>query len=269
MKSEKYYKRIIIPSKRIYAEEGILSLIVYWISWIPRRIKIKFLLSLGHNPLKKYPEIQKIIRGQRVLILGSGPSADALRSIPEDVKILICNASPKLLIDKKINRRVDLYYGVENVINSLHKSADIPRLLSIVKPKVFITNNPRGIERRKEYEGCYDLLIKDDTRNNYYLRKLISPFKLGTISGKSWPATSTGIRLLQYALYFGAKEIYTSGIDLGGGGYFWGEKNTTSHSGIDHEFMKIISKKYKNVYSASKKSPITNYIKYKKLTEID
>ena len=260
------YNQIVVQSKMTYAEEGLFPFISYWLFWILRKIKIKYLFYFGYNNLKRHPKLVNTIKGQRILILGSGPSARDLKHIPKDVKILSCHASPKLLVDRKIDRRIDIYYGLSHVLVSTHKTTNIPMILSKTRPRIFITENPRWVKKRAEYKNCYDLLIKESGFNSYYFKKLIHPVKINEICKHPGFHTSTGMRMLQYALFFGAKEIYMSGIDLGGGDYFWkGEKCGGSHSGMDHVFMKIISKKYKNIYSVSKNSPITKYIKHKTL----
>ncbi len=257
------YNRIRTPSSMIYKEKGCFGLIIYWVLWIPRRIIIKYSGSFGYDRLSKYKEVKSMINGKRILILGSGPSSCDLKTIPEDVKIFTCHGSPKILENKKISRRVDLYYAMDKVLDSPQKN--ILKLLSIFKPRIFITNNTRLVKKHTEYKNHYDLLIQDNPFNRYYMDSSIHPIKLDKtkLEKNSTPYTSTGMRLLQYSLCFKAKEIYMIGVDLGVGGYFFKDSFVPTHKEMDQRFMKIISEKYKHVYSLSKNSPITKYIKYK------
>jgi len=207
--------------------------------------------------------LKKLIKNQRVLIVGSGPSAKELKKVPEDVKIFTCNRGLKLLVDRKIKKRVDLYLCHKIAMVKHYK--DIENWLPKIKIEVFIIDDLDYIKNKKELNESYLRLVKDYNRNNYYLKRLIKPYKVKQIKGESLAKTSSGIRLLQYALFFGAREIYLIGIDINEKGFFWDTKNIHKHIDIDRNFIKIVSKKYNNIYSLSKKSPITKYIKYKNL----
>ena len=54
--------------------------------------------------------LDDLLRGKRVLVLGSGPSANDLESIPNDVVVLSCKLAPAVLAAKNLRRRLDLYY---------------------------------------------------------------------------------------------------------------------------------------------------------------
>ncbi len=226
------------------------------------------LIILPYFILKNNKIFEELIRNKRVLLLASAPSANdiKLEDIPEDVKILTCKAAPRLFLDKKYHRDIDLYmvYG-----GKMKQDPSLIELLKKIKTKVFVIDDRRYMEKKKELKNFYSVMIWDRNDNNYYLKKLIQPYTFRSIIGTSLPRTSTGMRLLQYALYFGAKEIYLAGIDISEGGYFWGEKNVHHHLDIDNNFMKIVSKKYDNIYSLSKNSPITQYIPFKTFDKKD
>ena len=133
-----------------------------------------------------------------------------------------------------------------------------------IKVNISLTNNFYFLKKRRRLYYSYSHILQNNNSDNYYLRSLIKPHAVKDIMGNSiLPWTSSGMRLLQYALFFGAKEIYVTGLDLGRGGYSWGRSNHWCHEDIDENFVKIISKKYRNVYSLSAKSPIAKYIRVK------
>ena len=222
-----------------------------------------------YSILKRNFELRKTINNQRVLIIGSGLSANELSHIPEDVKILTCNIGPRILLNKGINRKIDLYFCA--TLMGGHKNENVMELLSKCKINLFIIKRKdlrkNWVNVKKVYHECIRKCIKDSGNDNYYLNKLIGPDKLGQIQrdvmGNRW--TSSGLRLLQYALYFQAKEIYIIGVDIDEEGYFWGRKNVNEHLFIDRDFIEIVSRRYKHIYSAAKNSPITHYLKYKPL----
>jgi len=210
--------------------------------------------------LKSRSALKKLIKGKRVLIVGSGTSAKELKEIPEDVLVFTCNAGLRLFYNKGYNK-INLYLCHKRAI--IYDYKDIKSLLKKIKCRVFVIDEPGYI--KKELGDSYSILIKDYNDNNYYLKRLIKPYNINQIKGSSALKSSSGMRLLQYALFFKAKEIYLIGIDVNEKGYFWGERNEHKHLDIDRNLIKIVSKKYKNIYSVSKNSPITKFIPYKNL----
>jgi hypothetical protein len=222
----------------------------------------------GYGALRRNRAIKKILRDQRVLIIGSGPSANDLSHVPGDVKIATCNIGPRILLDKGIDRRIDLYYCVPGAVEGDHKSEKIINILSKLKINLFVYPT-KWIKNDDNLKKVYTKCVKDYMFNDYYLIKLIGPQETEEI--KKNPlfsnVTSSGVRLLQYALYAKAKEIFLLGIDLNEEGYFWGKKNKHDHLSIDKKFIERVSKKYNNIYSASKDSPIVRYVGYKPLLD--
>jgi hypothetical protein len=140
-------------------------------------------------------------------------------------------------------------------------------LLRKVKTRLLVIDDPRYIRRERRFYGIYEHLLRDDGKHNDYLKSLIRPQGVRTIRGGSFhPWTSTGIRLLQYALYFGAAEIYLTGIDFGNDGYFWGQnEDKWLHDDIDENFLKIADAKFGNIFSASRKTPLTRHVPHRRL----
>jgi 2-polyprenyl-3-methyl-5-hydroxy-6-metoxy-1,4-benzoquinol methylase len=216
---------------------------------------------------------RKLIEDQKILIIGSGPSAQELTGIPDDVKVLTCNAGLRLFVNKNFDRRVDLFLCRRKAM--IEDYPDIEELLCQVKTNLFLMDDLNYTKGLKKLEGAYLQLIRDHQKDNHYLRRLLRPNTILDIKVDEVTWTSAGIRLLQYALYFKAKEIYLIGIDLNHNGYFWGEKRQYQHTGakirhkhpIDLNFLKFVSNKYKNVYSLSKTSPILKYLPFKDFHE--
>lgn len=248
----------------------------YWQAFLCCPLKIKCLFKIlhlniksghyGYCAFKRNSELKRIIKNQRVLIIGSGSSVNELEYIPGDVKILTCNIGPRILFDKKISEVIDLYYCVPGAVERGHKNENILGLLSNFKINLFIYPT-KWIKNSLLLKNVCAQFTKDYTFNGYYLNKLIGPQKTQDIKSNfsSNNRTSSGIRLLQYALYAQAKEIFLIGIDMDEKGYFWGRNNIHDHLSIDKNFIEIVSKKYSNIYSASKNSPIVRYIKYRSL----
>lgn len=222
----------------------------------------------GFSALRRNSELKKIIKNQRILIIGSGPSANELENIPGDFKILTCNIGPRILLDKKISKVIDIYYCVPGAIEGGHSNENVINLLSKFKINLFIYPT-KWIKNNSSLKKVYSRCVKDYAFNDYYLNKLIGPRKTEEIKINllSNNRTSSGLRLLQYALYSKAKEIFLIGIDINQEGYFWGKSNIHDHLCIDRNFMEIVSKKYNNVYSAAKNSPVVRYVKYKPLSK--
>ena len=222
----------------------------------------------------KYDPIRRsLIENKRVLIIGSGPSASELEEITDDMVVLTCKRAPRLFEDKKISRSIDLFLCCKNTIR---RNNSIEDMLQKIKTNLLVIDDLRYARSRKKLRGSYSRLIADDAKDNFYLKRLIEPHRLQEFrsnppiyngSPKMLQHVSSGVRLLQYALYFKANEIYLIGVDLNNEGYFWGEPKKQKHLEIDRFFLSVVSKKYKNVYSLSKTSPILKYLPYKSLTQ--
>lgn len=235
-------------------------------SWIKQvRRKIEF-----HSNMKR------IISGNKILILGSGPTAAELKEIPEDVRVLTCNAGIKLFVDRNIERVVDVLFIIRNKDTkkitvyengeprSVAKSKYIEQLIKKSQIDCLITNKTKYLSQLAvdaSLNRHFRHLLFENGICNRYIRKTLKgtdPARLAGNNDRPW--TSTGMRLLQFALYFKAKEIYLAGMDLGEGGYFWAENNNPwTHTDIDRNFLTEVSKRFPNVFSISN-STITSPI---------
>jgi hypothetical protein len=214
--------------------------------------------------------LKGIINNERILIIGSGYSAAELKKIPDNVRIFTCNAGLKLFIDNNIGKRIDLFLCRRDLMKDDYRFEDryVRGLLLKtselkIKSNIFVIDDISCVKEDNELKGLYANLIFDFNENNYYLKRLIKPYRIREIKGSSVSHASSGIRLLQYALYFKAKEIYLIGIDLCESEYFWGREKIHRHKDIDEDFIKVVSKKYNNIFSLSKNSPVNRYIKYR------
>ena len=219
-----------------------------------------------HDPVR-----EQLLRGKKVLIVGSGPSAAELERISSGLTVLTCKFGLKLFEQRNFSGPVDLFMCWKGFVE---RNLEVLRLLSKVKTRVLVMDDLPFTRSIKLPEDSYCSLIPDDGKDNFYLKRLIKPYSLKSfkpgkdamlVRGKVLQHVSSGLRLLQYALYFGAEEIYLIGIDLTDEGYFWGQPKKQKHLAIDNFFMRIVSEKYRNVFSLSKKSAITRYIPYKPL----
>ena len=195
---------------------------------------------------KNEPLLRRFMQGKKVLILGSGPSTADIDLIPDDVLVFTCNRGLKFFAGKPTTRPLDFYLCTAGKIQRMPV---IALLLQKLKTRFLVIDDLRYT--RRQLTGVFEHLIQDDGKHGHYLKNLIHPQRLRYIRGSSFhPWTSTGIRLLQYALYHEAAEIYLAGIDFGNNGYFWGgNEDKWLHDEIDENFLRIVSKKYKNVYS--------------------
>jgi len=214
--------------------------------------------------------LRNLITDRTVYILGSGPSASELESIPDNAIVMTCNAGLRYFLDEKRKRKVDVYFFIRSKLDKIidvdgkavGKVRYMESLLQKVPTQILLTNHPKHILETKSLLGTYLKLLYDDPQDPHYLKPLISPHQPSEIAGSAPCAwTSTGIRLLQYALFFDAKEIYLAGMDFGKKGYFWGNNpNEWRHIDIDENFIRIIAKKYEHVFSACPSSPLSDLL---------
>ena len=205
-----------------------------------------------------------LLRGKRVLVLGSGPSANDLESIPDDVVVLTCKLGPAVLAEKNLRRRLDLYYYPSLRVDGLgrERRQQLAALVRDVRIDVLVCENLLTLLDVLPMRAAYSRLVMDFTANQRPLRQLIAPAKIKDIKGRSFcPWTSTGVRLIQYAAYFGAREIFVIGIDLGKNGYAsGGAMRRWHHEDIDCNFLRILSKRHDRLYSLSANSPVAEYL---------
>lgn len=207
--------------------------------------------------------LSQLLRGRRVLVLGSGPSANALESIPDDVLVLTCKLGPDILASKRLRRRVDLYYypnlrADEQGFEMRQRIAVMARETRI---ELFVCEDVLTLTDVLPLKTRHSRLIMDFRRDQRLLRRLIAPRTIREIRGRSFcPWTSTGVRLIQYAVHFGAREVFVIGIDLGQNGYASSRvMRRWHHHDIDGNFLRILSTRHPHVYALSANSPIADY----------
>jgi hypothetical protein len=208
--------------------------------------------------------LEGLLRGKRVLVLGSGPSANDLESIPDDVVVLTCKLGPAVLADKNLRRRLDLYYYPSLRIDGLgrERRQQLASLVRQVRIDLLVCENLLTLLDVLPMRAAYSRLVMDFTANQQMLRQLIAPTKIKDVRGRSFcPWTSTGVRLVQYAVHFGAREIFVIGIDLGKNGYAsGGAMRRWHHEDIDRHVLRILSERHDHLYSLSANSPLAEYM---------
>ena len=212
--------------------------------------------------------LRTLLSGKRVLILGSGPSAAELSSLPSDVLILSCNTAPEMLLKKNLRTRVDLYIGNRTPLEEYGDRID--ELFTKLAFNYFLTRSPGYIEKRGDVHFQKLLLDRGSENSNYLLRRLIDHATVEKIiQSAARGVPSTGVNLLIHALVYGAKEIYLIGMDMDTKGHAIGDHKTEeyakTHQNLDHEIVRFATKKFDNIYSASATSPVTSLIPYRAL----
>ena len=206
--------------------------------------------------------LRSVIEGQRVLIIGSGPSASQVANIPDDVKILTCKGAIRRVPEICPARSVDIYFTYGERLAKADNS--LRQLIAHTGVRVFITDDRDYVRRHRVLSGAFRTIILDYNPNNYYLNQLIAPHRVEELTTRI-RYTSSGIRLLQYALYFGAREVYIAGIDLFENGYFWGSEGYTWHQEIDRRFLEIVASRHKNIFTAARVSPLEEFVPFREL----
>jgi len=230
--------------------------------------------NYGFNYLKPFDKIlRNKIRGKRVLVVGSGESFYDFdfKKIPKDVLVFTCNNGIELLRKNKFGGKICLYltskfhiknyYGNRKGLFKLFKNERIDFFIANDLGKTnYILNVEERINRK---------IMSDDGRNNYYLNKVTYPFRIIEEVKKGYNYCSNGLKLVQLALFFDAKEVYLIGID-GYGKNIYGVKNTKQfcHYDMDKGFLENLktNANYSNkVFLISNKSNFRNIVNIKEL----
>lgn len=226
-------------------------------AWLTRPFVRAYYRVAADGPLRR------LLEGRRVLVLGSGPSAGEVPSIPDDVLILTTKLGPEILEDRGLRRRIDLYYysNIREDRAGRERRLHIDALLRRMRIGVFICEDFFSLLDVRGLKDAYEQRLMDFGGSQVLLREVIAPIRIEDIRGDSFcPWTSSGVRLIQYALHYGASEIYLAGIDLGENHYASGRKmRRWDHQDIDRNFLELISKRHDNVYTISRTSPITRF----------
>lgn len=217
-----------------------------------------------YHHLRSRSMLEPVIRGRRALIVGTGPSAADLGSIPDDVCVLTCKDGLRLFSERSERTHVDVYSCFRS---GLERESGLPELFDRTRPGVFVSNDLCYVRNRTDLTGLYGRLMYDVGEDNTMLRRLIRPHTVEEIRGAALRAkTSTGMRLLQYALHFRAREVFLVGIDFGRDGYVWGSREASrpwNHADIDENLVRIVSQRHGNVFSLSASSPAIEYLPHR------
>lgn len=157
--------------------------------------------SYGQNSFERIPKLKH----SRVLIIGSGPSAENL-NVPDNVSIFCCNNS---FLKLKQSEKIDIYntnkYSLSENPKNLQrlKQANIKTLLLDKESSRLVVSEGRKLIYSTKNIRIFDPLVASDLysqRLSFYLK-----------DQRYFP--STGVNLILLALKLGAKEVYISGIE--------------------------------------------------------
>lgn len=219
------------------------------------------LLELSFQTAHEQKTLRSLIRGKRVLILGAGHSAHDLTTVPDDVVVLSCNMGPLMLLEKGFVPHVDLYIVNRAAFKNYGKP--LVAMLAQISIGVLLSREPEHIVQLGETVRYEHLFHDRTTRSTFYLEDLVSPSPVSSILEQDDTMfTSTGVALLQYALFFEASEVYLAGIDLDVDvrGHVLVPSQTPGyhyHKGPDRKFFAWMVEHHRNVFSISPTSPIT------------
>ncbi len=210
-----------------------------------------------HQTVEK---LRQTVENKRVLVLGSGPSANNLKRIPKDMIVLGCNFSPALLPnDQEVHGLLTTSFAVK----------DSPEIQSVLETREFqwlASNKPRLIpsqhkacSRKAKYIQIFGDLID--------LKPLLNK-RMGLFKNGQWYFFSSGVQLILLALAAGAREVYVSGIDTSreviyaqGRSYKKDsayKKNQHLHADL-HALHEIAQNNYP-VYSLHQESPLSTIL---------
>jgi hypothetical protein len=218
------------------------------------------------------PVLRRLIEGRRVLVLASGPSARDLPEVPADMLVFACNLSPRALLQPPNHgRRIDLY--ISNVSSHRLYGTSLTDLLRQVTIRYFLSCDltwARSLPGAENRRILQDRATGADASLLHRLGFSQDPAVRDIPKRTETPRVSTGVALLQYALWYGAAEISLSGLDLDGGSYahqpgsvppIYAEK----HAAIDHAVIHICARQYSHISCASPESPLAAIFGYRAL----
>ena len=216
--------------------------------------------------------LTRLIRGRRVLILGSGPSAAALGPVPADVLVFSCNSAIAALMRPGFRREVDLY-----ACNGAPLRTHRAQLLEIAREFRFsflLTRQPWRIREAGVFR--YERLMADRAtgRGGLLQRRVLGrPLmrRLAALCRSGFP--STGIGLMLYALHYGAREIHLAGIDLNTAGYAFSERANSAyareHGVFDLGVVRFAHERYGNLSVVTPGSPLAALLPCRPLSPTD
>ena len=209
--------------------------------------------------------LRRLIEGQKTLIVNSAASAFSLAQLPADVKILACDHAAGLCADEKFTRTLDLYLCSKRVL----KRKQLKQLFAKIRAQVFLSDDLSFIRRRKDLKRAYACLLYDDGMDDFYINRLFGAAEVQKLRQRNNRPVSPPFRLLQIALHYGAREVYLCGVDFTEKRYAWeGQEPGLRYSDSDENFLKVVSRKFKNVFNLSAQSPVSDYLPFKNVLSI-
>lgn len=214
----------------------------------------------------------RALNQKRVLVLGSGASAEVVKSIPEDMLLLCCNSSPLLLLKRNLQHRINVLLAETHLYFRYRSAMEefIPRL----KVDLLLTTYPEVLKKLQEVQAnCLQVLQAPGL--DWFCDSLLAPSSrkglvrdVPLMNPQLLP--SSGVRLMMYALACGASEIYLAGIDFWESEYFEGHMPLRRqigeyHKSVDMYLAEFLARETVSVCVASQKSFATSYFPYREL----
>jgi hypothetical protein len=216
--------------------------------------------------------LSKKLAGKKVLLVGSGPSANILKNmtIPSEYSILSVNLAPNNLpSDAPLSAYITQSFA------RAESNGGVDTILKTRSIETLLTNTNR-IHSCTERQDAVHIVF--NPRDTYYSRPMpltiAERYHLAQQGQHVFP--SSGIQLLQYALSFGASEIYLIGIDVQETVEYTEESSypdqdihapkINKHYHIDKRILQHNAKKYKTIYSATSSSAISTLFPVKSLS---
>ncbi len=173
----------------------------------------KVLFGIKNNKGRKdIKNLKGYLKYESISIICSGPSAKYLKSEIKNDRIFCCNFSPKFLSAN--NTTIDVYITTSRAIE---EGLELQEILDRFHIKNLIIDSKESLE-------LFDLknvsrVFEYDSRDNYLVRELLSidlDSKIKKQKGdlRQVSHISSGMQLIQYALFSGSKNIKTIGLDM-------------------------------------------------------
>jgi hypothetical protein len=208
-----------------------------------------------------YHKFQKLIRDNRVVIVGTGAAAADIQPFGENARFLVCDGGFSAFVNGRSGKTMDLFLCSQPVI----RKKFVKNKLSEINPGVFLSDDLGFIKKKKGKKHWSGSLIRDYRYDRPFTQKLLTPSELREVGLEE--IASSELRLLQIALYFKPKEVYIVGDEFLNNRYVWDDPHENGDLLTAKEkFFKIVSKKYPNIFCVSKESLLAKYLPIKRPT---
>ena len=118
--------------------------------------------------------LSRILKGKRVLVLGSGPSAVDLAHVPDDVIVCACNLSPRLLANTG-RTHIALYSCPSRIMLDHTYRVMVEEALAAYTVGTILTWNPAFVRDALtlKQRPRHILYNRAKDKDGYYLRRII------------------------------------------------------------------------------------------------